>query len=94
VPWLYIAVDYFVMQLGRVSDEVFIMDCSYPQCVIPSLGSIRDRQLILRLCVCGCSGLHCNAVWPCVRGSVHNGLQLSAVCCTVARVHQRQTADT
>ena len=77
VPWLYIAVDYFVMQLGRVSDEVFIMDFSYLLCAVPSHRSISDRQLILRLCVCGCSGLHRNAVWPCVWWSVHNGLQLS-----------------
>ena len=85
-----VAVDYIVMQFGRVCDEVFTMDCSYPQCVIPSLGSIRDRQLMLRLCVCGCSGLHCDAVWPRVRGSVHNGLQLSAVCTASVRHRTRQ----
>ena len=90
VPWLYIAVDYFVMQLGRVSDEVFIMDFSYLLCAVPSHRSISDRQLILRLCVCGCSGLHCDAVWPRVRGSVHNGLRLSAVCTASVRHRTRQ----
>jgi len=31
------------------------------------------------VCVCVFSGLHCNAVWPCLRGRVYNGLQLPTV---------------
>ena len=33
-----VAVDYIVMQFGRVSDEVFTMDFSYPLCALQAFG--------------------------------------------------------
>ena len=33
-----VAVDYIVMQFGRVSEEVFTMDFGYPLCALQAFG--------------------------------------------------------
>jgi len=35
---LYVAVDYIVMQFGRVSEDVFTMDYNYPLCAVQAFG--------------------------------------------------------
>ena len=37
-----------------------------------------------------CSGLHCDAVWPCSRGCLHHGLQLPHVCSASIRRSPQQ----
>ena len=35
---IIIAVDYIVMQFGRVAEDVFTMDFNYPMCAVQAFG--------------------------------------------------------